>query len=206
MQITTVIVTRNKSASVKTLHTLLKLNIVCLENNVHNRIMFTNDDFHSRKMTLQKNLKSSNRLLWIDYGIAVDEDSLRHVVARDWQWHGIVFPCVTEGINWEKFKEGIDTPEPLSQKGLEFDTTVDRKVCDDFYTITKTNPKCFVLETKPLLKNMKRVSHDFGELFSELNTTKFKLVAFTPAKLIVTYPHECLGNILGAAGVKANTA
>lgn len=206
MQITTVIVTRNKSASVKTLHTLLKLNIVCLENNVHNRIMFTNDDFSSRKTTLQKNLKSTDRLLWIDYGIAVDEVSLRQVVSRDWQWHGVVFPCVTEGINWEKFKKDIDTPEPLSQKGLDFDTTVDKRVRDDFYTITKTNPKCFVVDTKHLLKNMKKMSHDFGELFSELNATKFKLVAFTSAKLIVTYPHECLGNILGAAGVKANTA
>ena len=206
MQITTVIVTRNKSASVKTLHTLLKLNIICLENNVHNKIMFTNDDFSSRKATLQKNLKTTDRLLWIDYGVAVDEVSLRQVVARDWQWHGVVFPCVTEGINWEQFKEEISTPEPISQKGLDFDTTVDKKVRDDFYTIVKTNPKCFVLDTKHLLKNMKKMSHDFEELFSELNTTKFKLVAFTSAKLIVTYPHECLGNILGAAGVKANTA
>ena len=206
MQLTTVIVTRNKSASVKTLHTLLKLNIVCLENNVHNRIMFTNDDFSSKKKTFQKNLKSTDRLLWIDYGIAIDEISLYHTVSRDWKWHGVVFPCVTEGINWEKFKEGIDTPEPLSQKGLDFDTVVDKKVHDDFYTITKTNPKCFVLETKHLLKNMKKISHDFEEVFSALNITKFKLVAFTSAKLIVTYPHECLGNILGAAGVKANTA
>ena len=208
MQITTIIVTRNKSASVKTLHTLLKLNIVCLEQNVHNRIMFTNDDFSSRRATLQKHLKNTDRLLWVDYGIAIDEESLRHVVSREWQWHGVVFPCVTEGINWEQFKKNIDTPEPISQKGLGFDTSVSKKVQGDFYDIEKTNPKCFVIDTKHFLKNMKKekMSHDFGELFSELKTTKFKLVAFTAAKLITTYPHECLGNILGAAGIKANTA
>lgn len=206
MQLTTIVVTRNKSASVKTLHTLLKLNIVCLEKGVHNRIIFTNDDFPTRRTNLQKNLKTTDRLLWIDYGIHIDEDSLRQVVSNDWNWHGIVFPCVTEGINWEDFKTNIDTTEPISQKGLSFDTTVGKKVSGDFYTIKHTNPKCFCVNTKHLLKNIKKINLDFGELFKELSDTKFKTVAYTAARLVVTYPHECLGNILGAAGVTANKA
>ena len=135
MQLTTIIVTRNKSASVKTLHTLLKLNIVCLEKGVHNRIIFANDDYASRKSMFQKNIKNTDRLLWIDYGISVDEQSLRHVIARDWNWHGVVFPCVTEGIDWEQFKKNIDNPEPVSQKGLSFDTSVGKRVRDDFYDV-----------------------------------------------------------------------
>jgi hypothetical protein len=118
MQLTTIVVTRNKSASVKTLHTILKLNILCLENDVHNKIIFTNDDSKSRRSQLQKNLKGTDRLLWIDYGIYIDENSLRQVLMRDWKWHGIVFPCVTEGINWDTFRKNIGTSEPITQKGL----------------------------------------------------------------------------------------
>lgn len=208
MQLTTIIVTRNKSASVKTLHNLLKLNIICLENNVHNRIIFTNDDYATRRSNLQKNLKNTDRLLWIDYGVCMDENSLRQVVSKEWNWHGIVFPCVTEGINWDQFKENIDTSEPLSQKGLSFDTKVSKNVKDDFYLIEITDPKCFCVDTKHFSKNLKKdkISHNFGTMFTELMSTKFKVVAYTAAQLIVTYPHECLGNILGAAGVTANKA
>jgi hypothetical protein len=170
--------------------------------------MFTNDDYASRKSALKKNLKGTDRLLWIDYGISVDEQSLRHVIARDWQWHGIVFPCVTEGIDWEQFKKNIDTSEPVSQKGLGFDTSVSKKIRGDFYEIEKTNPHCFCFDTKQFLKNIKneKISHDLQETFSSLLNTKFKMASFIAAKLIATYPHECLGNILGASGVKANTA
>jgi hypothetical protein len=31
-----------------------------------------------------------------------------------------------------------------------------------------------------------------------------KIYAFTAAKLVMTYPHECISNILSAAGVKTN--
>lgn len=209
MQLITVIITRNKSASVKTLHSLLKLNIICIENNVHNRIMFVNDDYNSKKNVVNKKLKGVDRFLWIDYGISIDDQSLRHVVSRDWQWHGVIFPCVIEGINWEQFKKNIDTSEPLSQKGLEFDTSVNKHVRGDFYDIEKTNPRCFCIDTKHFLKNMKseKILHcDFQDTFSKLVSTKFKMVAFTAANLIATYPHECLGSILGASGVKANVA
>lgn len=207
MQLTTIVVTRNKAAGVKTLHTLLKLNILCLENNVHNRIMFSNDDAATRKSVLLKHLKTSDRILWIDYGIFVDEDSLRQVVGQQWEsWHGVVFPCVKDGIDWDMFRKKKDSQEALSQKGLHFDTEVSKRVKDDFYAITHTDPKCFCIDTKHFLKNLKKdhVPMNHGDMFAELSQTKFKTVAYTNAKLIVTYPHECLGNILGAAGVTAN--
>ena len=204
MQLTTIVVTRNKSASVKTLHTILKLNILCLENDVHNKIIFTNDDSKSRRSQLQKNLKGTDRLLWIDYGIYIDENSLRQVLMRDWKWHGIVLPCVTEGINWDTFRKNIGTPEPITQKGLGFDTVVTRKIQDDFFSIETTDPRCFCVDAKHFLKNVKKIQTDFKDLFIELGQTKFKAVAYTAARLIVTYPHECVGNILNAAGVTAN--
>ena len=204
MQLTTVVVTRNKSASVKTLHTLLKLNILCLEKNVQNKITFCNDDAETRSQVFKKSLKDCDRMLWIDYSIHVDENSLRHAIAGDWNWHGVVFPCVVEGINWDILKKNIDTSEPLSQKGLDFDTRVTKRVRDDFYDVETTKPKSFCIDTKHFLKNFKKdkISQN---VFADLSGTKFKLVAYTGARLVVTYPHECLGNILGAAGVTANS-
>ena len=166
--------------------------------------MFTNDEWSARKSALHKNLKTTERLLWIDYGVFVDEGSLRQVISKDWQWHGVVFPCVTEGIDWDKFKNNINTSEPVEQKGLNFDTQVTKRVQGDFYNIEKTNPKCFCIDTKHFLKNIKHIPNNFEDLFADLRNTKFRVVAYTAARLVVTYPHECLGNILGAAGVTAN--
>lgn len=168
--------------------------------------MFATDEFTARRSVFQKNLKNTDRLLWIDYGIAIDDQTLRHIVSRDWKWNGMIFPCVQEGIDWDRFRKEIDTTEPASQKGLSFDTQVTTKVTDDIYNISATNPKSFCVDTKPFLKNMKKVTHNLEELFSDLMKTNFKLVAFTGARLTATYPHECIGNILGAAGVKANKA
>jgi len=136
----------------------------------------------------------------------MDDTSLRHVVSRDWSWNGVIFPCVKEGIDWDKFRRNIDSPEPVAQKALSFDTRVDKPVKGDMWTVSYTDPKSFSVDTKPFLKNMKRVTHNLEELFTDLMKTNFKLVAFTGARLIATYPHECIGNILGAAGVKANKA
>ena len=43
--------------------------------------MFATDEFTARRSVFQKNLKNTDRLLWIDYGISMDDTSLRHVVA-----------------------------------------------------------------------------------------------------------------------------
>ena len=169
--------------------------------------MFSNDDPATRREIFVKYLKTSDRVLWIDYGISIDDDSLAQVVSTDWAWHGVVFPCVTEGIDWDMFKKNNGSSEPLTQRGLHFDTDVDKRVRGDFFTVTKTQPKCFCVDTKHFLKNIKKekISYNHEETFKELSASKFKTVAYTNARLIVTYPHECMGNILGAAGVSANT-
>ena len=206
MQLTTVIITRNKSASVKTLHSLLRLNIICLENNIHNRIVFADDKITARRAILQKNLKHADRILWIEYGVYVDDESLKQVIDGGWNWHGLVFPCVTEGIDWDMFRQKVDSDEHMSQRGLNFDTQVDKKLRDSFYTVMKTDPKCWCIDTKNFLKNYKKdkIPPEMSMLFSELADTKFKTVAYTGARLIVMYPHECVGNILNASGVSHN--
>ena len=41
-------------------------------------------------------------------------------------------------------------------------------------------------------------------MFSKFKESGVKIHAYTKAKLIMTYSHECVSNILGASGVKSN--
>ena len=155
MQLTTVIVTRNVSVSVKTLHTLLKLNLICLQKNVANELVFVRDDPFEKYDILMKKLKHCDRLLWIEYSLFVDEASLIKMIdpfPKGYQC--MVLPCVTEGINWDMFKKKIcdGSTEPESQMGLDFDTEVGQKISDDVYTVTKTTPKAWALDAKQVFK------------------------------------------------------
>lgn len=209
MKICTVIVTRSKSCSVKTLHTILKLNIHCIQKGVQNEIVYVNDDPFEKVDTIQKCLTKSDRVFFIDFGINVDEESIKHVL-EDHEGIGVlVFPGVTDGIDWELFKSKVKkgSEEPLSQMGLNFDTEVDKKISKDIYTVKNTQAKSWVMFSKNVIKNTKDKKGKWGlhvKMFDKLREQGVKIYAFTAAKLVITYPHECISNILSAAGVKTN--
>lgn len=184
--------TKNQSVSVKTLHTILKLNVVCLTKKHNNNIVFVNDTPSEKHDTILKNMKKCDRLLFIEYSVSMDEASL-HAVVDDWNSQCVVFPCVKPGIDWELFKKKVfsGSDEPLEQCGLHFDTEVEKCMHGDYFWVSKTDPRVWVVKTKFLIKNK-------GSLAA------LKTAAFTPAKIVVTYPHECVGNIIGSAGVKRN--
>lgn len=176
----------------KTLHTILKINLACLTRGHNNNIIFVNDTQHERQEAILKNMKDCDRLLFIDYSIGMDQSSIEAVV-DDWNSQCVVFPCVKPGIDWDLFKEKVlsESQEPLEQYGLHFDTQVDKCMQGDYYWVTRTEPRVWVAKSKFLVKSKGLL----GGL---------KIAAFTPAKIVVTYPHECVGNIIGAAGVKQN--
>ena len=76
MNFVTIITTRSKSCSVKTLHSILRLNITCLQKQINNEIVFVNDDPYEKAEMVQKYMKSHDRILFIDFGIGVDENSI----------------------------------------------------------------------------------------------------------------------------------
>jgi len=68
-----------------------------------------------------------------------------------------------------------------------------------------------VLDTKSLqkaLKNkkgeMQKIPYLMEEFFDYLADRGLKIYAYTESNLTLTYTHECIGNILNAAGIKAN--
>ena len=209
MKICTVVTTRSKSCSVKTLHTILKLNIHCLQNNVQNEIVYVNDDPFEKIEMIQKCLSKCDRLFFIDFGIGVDDASVKQIFESHEGLGVLVFPGVKEGIDWGLFKHKVreGSSEPVSQMGLNFDTEVGREVSKDIYTVTSTQAKSWVMFSKNVMKNAKDKKGNFNlhvKMFDKLKEQGVKIYAFTASKLTMTYPHECISNILGAAGVKSN--
>lgn len=133
MKICTVITTRSKSCAVKTLHTILKLNIQCIQNNVQNEILYVNDNPFDKVEMIQKCLTRCDRIFFIDFGINVDEESIKQIFANHEGMGVLVFPGVTEGIDWGLFKHKVrvGSTEPVSQMGLNFDTEVERKISEN---------------------------------------------------------------------------
>ena len=209
MKICTVVTTRSKSCSVKTLHTILKLNIHCLQNNVQNEIVYVNDDPFEKIEMIQKCLSKCDRLFFIDFGIGVDDASVKQIFERHEGLGVLVFPGVKEGIDWGLFKHKVreGSSEPVSQMGLNFDTQVGKKISTDIYSVTSTEAKSWVMFSKNVMKNAKDKKGNFNlhvKMFDKLKEQGVKIYAFTASKLTMTYPHECISNILGAAGVKTN--
>ena len=77
MNIVTILVTRSKSCHVKTLHTVLRINVQCLQKNINNQIVYVDDDPFLKAEMVQKYIKNNDRLIFIDFGIGMDDDSMR---------------------------------------------------------------------------------------------------------------------------------
>jgi len=212
MYICLISITRNESASVKTLHNLLNINTMCMKNNVQIEINFCKDDpFEKIKMILKK-IKFFDRIVFIEYGLGLDIPSVHRIIQPiENGWGGVIFPVVKEGVDWGMFTNKVKnkSTEPLKQMGLNFDTEVSTKISgEDNYKVVKTNPKCWMITSKIILKTMKgpkgsgiSLPAQTDELFSKFLSKGIKLYAFVGAEITTTFQHECLGNILNMAHV-----
>ncbi len=212
MVVSLIIVTRNSSAAVKTLHSILNINNCCIQNHVQIEINFVDDDPFERAKIIMKKIKSASRIIFIDYGCGLDVESIkRSVLSLEAGWHGVVFPAVLPGIDWDMFKNKISkkSSEPINQMGLNFDTHVSKQISgEDNYKVVNTVPKCWAIETKPLLKNLKgpkgtglSIPAQNKEMFEKFLDKGIKLYAYTGSNIVISYQHECIGNILNMTGV-----
>jgi hypothetical protein len=111
------------------------------------------------------------------------------------------------------FKQKVQSgsKEPVEQMGLHFDTTVTNRISDDIYSVNETSAKSWVMMNKNVTKNLRDKKNGAFKIHPRMKTmfTKFKeagikIHAYTASKLVMTYSHECVSNILNAAGVKTN--
>lgn len=161
---------------------------------------------------LKKKMKSADRILWVEYGVSVDKESLVHSLIKYEGFDGLVFPVVKEGIDWDLFKKKCQEKcqEPSHQMGLAFDTEVSKKIINkekDFYEVEKTDPFCWVLDCKRVWKKLQDKKNKFvyppstKEFFEKCLAKKVKLVAAAGAKTYNHYTHECVGNIMNIPGL-----
>lgn len=214
MKIATILVTRGKSCHVKTLHTILRFNLRCMQRgNTENEVVFVDDEPFEKSEMIYKYLKTHDRIFFIDFGISVDDSSLDRVFDKHDGIGCFVFPGVTEGIDWGMFKQKVKSgsTEPVEQMGLHFDTEVGNKVSQDVYTVKETSAKAWVMMNKNVMKNLKdkkngafKIHPRLKTMFAKFQEAGIKIHAYTAAKLVMTYSHECISNILNAAGVKTN--
>lgn len=208
MNIVTILVTRSKSCHVKTLHSVLRLNMKCIQKNVKNEITYVDDDPYKKAEIVQRYMKTRDRIIFIDFGIGVDDGSLEQCFEKHEGIGCLVFPGVKEGIDWEMFKQkvkdGVD--EPVYQMGLHFDTDVGKKVGKDIYQVTHTNAQAWMMNVKNVSKVLQKHkdSKVSPKMFEKFSQQGVRVCAFTASKLTMTYTHECVSNILNAAGVKVN--
>ena len=214
MKIATILVTRSKSCHVKTLHTILRFNLKCMQRgNTENEVIFVDDEPFEKAEIIYKYLKTHERIFFIDFGIQVDDVSLDKVFDKHENIGCLVFPGVTEGIDWGMFKEKVknNVNEPVEQIGLHFDTSVTNKISENIYMVKETSAKSWVMMNKNITKNLKdkkngafKIHPRMSTMFKKLQEGGVKIHAYKAAKLTMTYSHECISNILNAAGVKAN--
>lgn len=214
MKLATIVVTRSKSCHVKTLHTVLRLNLMCIQTKgVQNEVVYVNDDPYEKSEIIQKYMKTSDRIFFVDFGVSVDTQSLEQVFKSNEGVGCLVFPGVTEGIDWEMFKSKVKegSTEPVDQMGLHFDTEVGNKVGEDLYQVKKTAARSWVMMCKNVSKYVRdkrtydyRVPPRLDQMFSKFKELGVKINAYTASKLTMTYTHECISNLLNSAGIKAN--
>ena len=208
MNFTTILVTRSKACHVKTLHTILRFNIRCLQKSINNEIVYVDDDPYEKAEMIQKCMKTHERIMFIDFGISLDDLTLDQCFEKHEGIGCLVFPGVKEGIDWEMFKSKVKegSEEPVTQMGLHFDTDVGKKVGKNIYQVNKTSARAWMMNTKNVTKTIQKTkdSKVSPKMFDKFAQQGVRVYAFTAAKLTMTYTHECVSNILNAAGVKVN--
>uniref|UniRef100_A0AB38ZM79 Uncharacterized protein n=1 Tax=Mantoniella tinhauana virus 1 TaxID=3111543 RepID=A0AB38ZM79_9VIRU len=208
MKITTIVVARSKSCSVKTLHSILRMNVICLQKGLPNNIVFVNDDPYEKTEMIQNHMKTADRIIFVDFGVCLDDDTIKQCLEPHEGVGCLVFPGVKEGVDWNLFKEGVEkgSKEPIQQMGLHFDTEVSNKISENIYNVTNTNARAWMMNTKNVIKaqNKHKDKKLSNKLFDKLKHQGVRIYAFTASKLTITYSHECVSSIVNASGVKVN--
>jgi hypothetical protein len=188
---------------------MMNIHMACMYRGFHLDVHFVND-----KSSLPKMIKTGDRIVWMEYGTNLDQNSIGKAVDPfDKNLNVLVFPSVKEGIDWPRFvaktKEG--STEPAHQRGLNFDTEVGRKLADGLYECAKTSARVWSMDAKPVDKKIrggkvpvKLPLLNNEEMFGTLTSLGVKIGVLSTASVICHYVHECLGNILEASGVQLN--
>ena len=207
MKFTTVIVTRNSAAHVKTLHTVLKLNIRTIRAGIQNELCFVNDDPFEIADVIEDRMKTCDRIVMIHYGVNIDEATIDYFCGeRALEGVGVlVFPAAKEKIDWDRFTQTTQqgTTEPIHQRAIHFDTEVRHELSKSLWSVNATEAKSCVMNCKNVRKKVNKIFvGKSGRMFEKFREQGVKIVAYTAANVTMTFAHECVSNILQSSGVR----
>ena len=199
--------TRSKALATSALHSLLHMTTVCLSKSIELQYHFA----ENRSSIIPDLLKTGERIVWFDYGLSPNKEIIEKMIQpfeKDVQV--LVFPCVTEGVNWEQFrkktKEGTD--EPVHQRGLSFDTSVGRKLAPGLYSCERSAARVLAMDSKPVNKKLRagkepiKLPEDPEAMFARLMQIGVKIGVASEAEILCHFVHECKGNILESSGLE----
>ena len=215
MLVSLLLVTRNRTIAVRTLHTCLGINSTCAHHKIPFEVTFVEEHETNVIDEIIKKMKGDKRLIVLEYGCSVQKEAI-HVMFSNIKQHGqlVVFPSPTEGIDWTKFKNKVlaNSSEPISQAGLSFDTVLGKELSPSMWSVTKTNPRVWVMDTKPASKKLKDKKGNSVKLpstreafFDKLLSSGVKIFASTAFTTSCLFQHECVSNILNSHGVSKRT-
>jgi len=200
--VTVVAFSRSKSIHCTTLHSIMNLHMFCMSNRVHMETHFIRD-----RAALKKYLKNVDRLVVFEYGSHFDNDSVAVACSpMPPGQHVIVFPALKEGVNWDLFKKNVlaGSNEPAGQLGMNFDTTVDRKLFEGLWTVGSTDASIWCMDVKPvdkIIRSLNVPTDTSAAFFDKLKSSGIKICAFTKSRTIMHFTHKCTGNVLESYGV-----
>jgi hypothetical protein len=203
--VTLCMTTNNKSIFTTTLHSAMNLNMLCMSKNINLEINFVTD-----RTGIQKYIKSSERLVWLDYGVSIDLETLKRFMDEFPEGYKVlVAPCVTDEIDWDLFKkktlEGSD--EPVHQRGLRFDTVTtpaSKKINDNTladFVSSSTDCRVFAIDCKAVQKKLRDADTPFKS-FEHLKKIGVKIGVLRSCTVLCHYVYESIGNILESSGVR----
>lgn len=194
------LVTKNKALSVTSLHTAMNLNLYCMSKGIHLEINFVSD-----RSSIHKQMKSCDRLIWIDYGTSVDMDIIQRMCGDFPDGYKVLIaPCVLEGVDWAMFKKKTleNSKEPVHQRGLHFDTKIvptDKQIAE--FVSSTTDGRVFVIDTKHVLKKLRDADSQYKSM-EHLKKIGVKIGVLRSCSVVCHYVYECVGNIMESSGVR----
>lgn len=163
--------------------------------------------FISNMKDLKKFLKNEDRLIFLNYGANINEECVETMFApMPKGYHVMVFPAVKEGIDWNLFKKKTleGSKEPVEQRGLKFDTVVDKQFGDYLWSVANTEAVVWAMDVKPVDKIIRGQLLPGETFLEDIRKLGVKICACTQARCTQTYVHTCVANILETYGVTIN--
>ena len=197
-KITVCIRSMNEAIYTTTLHTVLNFGMMCKMYNIQLEVNIVPD-----RTCIQKYLKTCDRLVWIDYGVSIDSQAVaKFSIPFPEGVHVMMIPTVLPNINWDRFKmkTKMGTPEPVNQRGLDFDTAVIES--KDMFKGVSEFVKCsndgriVAFDSKPVLKKMTS-----SVSVNKMKEDGIKIGVLNGDSALCHYTYECIGNILETSGI-----